>query len=203
MDSSLNWWVSAGVLVARSGAEVERDNGDAVGEVLEVFAGAGEAVVVVQIREGREEAHGRALAVSNDESLLAAAFDLEHLDDGAGASNGIDEEFLVDRLGVFGSLLQEELVTDDLNVGLLGVGVRVGELALVDKVATQLLLAVVWQWAGGAEGLDTEAVGSRGSVDVLFVDTLFVAGAVGGSNAGPAGVDVDGVVLGLLVESDL
>ena len=73
---------------------------------------------MVQIGESTEETHGGALAVGNDQTLLAAALDLEHLDDGTGPADGRGDDLLVDRLGVGGGLLQEPLLTNDLDVGL-------------------------------------------------------------------------------------
>lgn len=203
VDGSLNGREFGGRRhVGLGGAEVKGDDGDAVGEVLEVLAGTGQTVVVVEVRKGAEHSHGRSLRVGDDQTLFTAALDLEHFDDGAGAADGIVDDILVDGLGVGGSLLQETLLTDDFDVGLLGIRVGVGKLALVDEVATELLLVIAGERRGRAEGLDPVAVVVGGVIDVFLIDALFVAGAIDGSHAGPAGIDVDGVILGLLVQTN-
>ena len=168
-----------GLAVAGHGAEVERHDGDAVGELLDVLARGGAAVVVVEVAEGREEAHGAALLEANDQTALLAVFDLEHADDGAGAAldDGGDDA-LVDDLGVGRHLLEEGLVGDDGQVGLPGCGVRVDKVALVDEVAAQAGRAG-GERRGRAECFETvgAAFGAR-HVQVLFVDALLVLGAL-------------------------
>ena len=203
VDGSLDGGEPLGDLCIGHRAQVEGDDGDSVGEVLQVLARAGQAVVVVKVGKSAEQSNGRALAVGDHEALLTASLHLEHLDDGAFSGDGIDEDLLVDGLCVCGGLLEEALLTDDIDVGLFGARVGVGELALVDKVATKLLFAISGQGAGGAESLHAVAVGGGAAVDVLFIDALLVAGAMHGGDTGTAGVDVDGVIGGLLVQTDL
>ena len=184
------------------GTKVEGDHSDAVGEVFQIFPRAGQAVVVIQVGERAEHAHGGALAVGDDQSLLTAPFNFKHLDDGSGSSNSIGDDFLVDGLGVGGRLLQEALLTDDFDVGLVRVRVGVGELALVHKIAPKLLFVVTRKRSRRAEGLYTIAVGVGRAIDVFLVDPLLVSRTIERRDTGLAGINVDGMVLGLLVQAD-
>lgn len=203
VDGGLDGRVFGGDGGVDGGTKVEGDHSDAVREVLQVLPGAGQAIVVIQVGEGTEHAHGRALAIGDDQPLLPAALNLEHFDDGAGTGNGSGDDLLVDGLGVGSGLLQETLLADDVDVGLIRVRVGVAELALVHEVAPKLLFAVPGERGRGTEGLYTVTVAVGGAIDVFLIDPLLVARAIDGGETGPAGIDVDGMILGLLVEADL
>ena len=113
------------------------------------------------------------------------------------------ENLLVNLLGVLGRLLQETLVTNLLDVGLRLAGVGVDKVALVDEIASQLLVFGSWQRALGAEALYTVCQTRLGYSQVLLAQTLLVLRAVDDAHTGPAGIDVNGVVGGFLVEPDL
>jgi hypothetical protein len=99
--------------------------------------------------------------------------------------------------------LQEPLVADLFDVGLLGAKGALVKEALVDEVAAQRVLVASGQRAVRPEGLDAVAQLAGRAVEVLVVDALLVARAVDDADARLARVDVDGVVRGLLVEPDL
>ena len=118
--------------------EVDREDGEAVGELLDVLAGGIEVVVVVEVGEGGEEALGAAALVDDDDTLLVGLLVVDDLDDGAVAVGGLLHHGPVEVLGVLGGALEEDLVADEGEVeAALGRG-GVGELALVDKVAAEL-----------------------------------------------------------------
>jgi len=110
---------------------------------------------------------------------------------------------LVDVSCVLGGLLEESLVGDEVEVGLLGAWVGLLERALVYEVTSQLLVEITGQFARRSEGLDAVAVGSLGDVQVLLVDALFVARSTDGGDARLAGVDEYGVVDGFFVQTNL
>lgn len=102
--------------------------------------------------------------------------------------------------------MPEAGVGDELNVGLLGVGLldALLEVALVDEVATKGSLGVGAgaDDGGGTEGLDA-VLGPLGVVEVLGLETALIAGARDVGLARLTGVNVDGVVLGLHIEANL
>jgi hypothetical protein len=110
---------------------------------------------------------------------------------------------LVNVSCVLGSLLEEPLVGDKVEVGFLRAWVGLLERALVYEVTSQLLVEITGQFARRSESLDAVAVGSLGIVQVLLVDALFVARSTDGGDARLAGVDEDGVVNSFLVQADL
>jgi hypothetical protein len=65
---------------------------------------------------------------------------------------------LVDISGILGGLLEEPLVGDKVEVGLLGAWVGLLERALVYEVTSQLLVEITGQFARRSECLDTVAV---------------------------------------------
>ena len=113
------------------------------------------------------------------------------------------ENLLVNLLGVLGRLLQETLVTNLLDVGLRLAGVGVDKVALVDEIASQLLVFASWQRALGAEALYTVCQAGLRDSQVLFAQALFVLGAIYDGHAGPAGINVHSVVCSFLLEPDL
>ena len=189
-----------------SRTKVDGHDGDAVSELLNVLPGARDAVVVVQVREGREHATGCASAESNDETLLSDALDIEDLDNGTGPVDGEFDDLLVDLLGVLGGLLPEAVVGDDLETSLLGVRLLrlLLEQTLVNEVAAKTCLGrrAVANDSRRTEGLNT-VLGLALVVEVLGLEALLIPGT---ANAGPAsftGVDINGVVTGLHVQTDL
>ncbi len=124
------------------GPQVDTHDGDAVGELLDVLAGAGNPVVVVEVAQGAEHSPGRPRAEGDDQPLLPRALNVEDLDDRASPIDRVLDDLLVDLAGVLGGLGEEHAVADDLEAGLLGVGVGLDELALVDEVAAQRGLGV-------------------------------------------------------------
>lgn len=104
---------------------------------------------------------------------------------------------------VLGSLLEEPLVGDEVEVGLLRAWVGLLERALVYEVTSQLLVEITGQFARRSESLDAVAAGSLGVVQVLLVDALFVARSADGGDARLAGVDEDGVVDSFFIQADL
>lgn len=158
---------------------------------------------MVEIAEGTEHAQSRALLVGNDQSLLSRALNLEHLDDGAGSGDSTLKDVLVDVFCVLCCLLQESLVRDLLEAGVIGAWVGVLEGSLVDEVASELLVDISRQAARRAEGFDSVAVGPLGVVQVFLVDSLLITWAGGRGDARLAGVDEDGMVGCFLVKTDL
>jgi hypothetical protein len=142
------------------------------------------------------------LLVGHNQALVPRALNVKELDDGTGARAGNLQDLLVDVARVLGSFLEEALVADDVDVGLAGRRVGVLKLALVDEVASQLLVLAAGQRCFRAEALDA-VCGVCLCVQVLFVDALLVLRAANDGDTGLASVDVDGMVGGLLVESDV
>lgn len=124
------------------GCKVHGNDGDAVGELLDVLPGGSEAVVVVETAQGREETEGRALLETDNQTLLADALNVVHVNDGTGARDNLVHDALVDGLGVLGGLDQETLVTELLDPRLARRRVRVLERRLVDEVAANRLLGI-------------------------------------------------------------
>lgn len=128
-----------------------------------------------QVTQGREEAQCGTLAISDDEPLLAAALDVEVLNDWASAMDGRYHDLLIDVFGVLGCFLQEAFVSDIVQRGLFRRWLGVGEFALVDEVASQLLAGSTWELAGGSESLQPIAPVRRGGdVEILVVNALLV-----------------------------
>jgi hypothetical protein len=122
--------------------EVHGDDGDSVGELLDVLSGRVETVKVVQVGEGGEELSSVAHLESNDDSSLSAVLDLVHLDDGTGSSLDLVHDALIDIEGVLRGLFKEDGVRNGSDVGVtLSVldRARSGEGASGDKVASELL----------------------------------------------------------------
>ncbi len=195
------WAVRAG-----KGVEVDRDDGDVVGELLDVLPRREEAVEVVEIREGAEEAVGGAHAISNDDPALSAALDLEHFDDWALSAQDLVHDALVDVERVVTRLGEEGLVRDGTDVGVAGrVRRRSGldKVALCQEVASKLLLRLGRDGASGSVGLETVGLVDRGLVEVVGVNASFPLRTVGLRLAGLGRVDEDGTVFRLLFEVDL
>lgn len=82
------------------------------------------------------------MLVRNHQSLRARTFNIKVFDHRTGPCNGMLEELLVDLLGVLRSLLQETFLANFFDVRLLWAWMYVLKFALVDEIATQLLLLV-------------------------------------------------------------
>ena len=188
---------------ANSGLQVDRDDGDAVGELLDVLPGAGDTVVMVEITQGAEKAHGSALAERNNQTLLLGCLNVKDLDNGTCACNGHLDDVLVDMHRVLRGLGQEAAVTNDVEPSVQRVGIRVDELALVDEVATHCRGGRWVNLGWRAESLDSESPVFVAAVEVLGLESLLIPWAAGVADTGLAGVDVDGMVCGLHVESYL
>jgi hypothetical protein len=156
-------------LRAGGGLEVETDHADAVAELLHVLTGAGHAIVVVEVAEGTEHAHGGAPAEGHDQPLLLRVLDIEDLDDGSRPGDGERDDLLVDLLGVLGRLREEHAVPNDLEAGLERRGVGVHEQTLVHEVAAQGRLGRrrARQVSRRAERLHAEHPARGGAVEVL------------------------------------
>jgi len=185
-------------------SKVDTHDGDTVGELLEVLSGGGDTVVVVKITEGREKTLGSAGSESKNHSLLVGALDVEDLDDRTGSVHSELDDILVDLLGVGGGLLEETMVGDEFEVGLLGISLLRGssKSALVDEVASEGGLGLGAQESGRSESLNTVLAGT-GVVDVLGLKALLVARTSDVGTASNTGVDVDGVVASLHIQTDL
>ncbi|KAI6776717.1 hypothetical protein HG530_000662 [Fusarium avenaceum] len=159
---------------------------------------------MVEITESREETLGSAGAEGNDHSLLVCVLNVEDLNDRTSSVDSQLNDVLVDLLGVGSGLLEETIVGDEVKVGLLGVGLlrRSSKLALVNEVASESGLGLGAQKSGRSESLNTVLAGA-GVVDVLGLKALLVARTGDVSLTSNAGVDVDGVVVSLHIESDL
>lgn len=82
--------------VIRDILEVDRNNRDAVGELLDVLASRIEAVEVVEVGESREEVVGGAAHLeANDDAHLAGTLDLVDLDNGGLAAVNLVKDALV------------------------------------------------------------------------------------------------------------
>ncbi|KND98268.2 hypothetical protein QG37_05035 [Candidozyma auris] len=135
LDHSVNQQVDGGSLVARnSGLDVHRDDGDAIGESLHVLSCGGKLVVVSQVRQGRVVVGGSLSTVPNYHSVLLGLLDGEVSDHGTGGVHHSPDDVGVKRLCSVGSDLQKRLVTDLVNVGLVGVDILLRVLGFVDKV---------------------------------------------------------------------
>ena len=168
-----------------------------------VFARARDSIVVIQIAQGTKHAHGTPLTVRQHQPFFSRAFNLKHLNHRTCACNRVGDDILVYGFGVVRGLLEEGLFANDLDLGLFATRRRIGKVAFVDKIAAQLLLASAGEDAGGAEGLDSIALAGFGAIQVLFVDPLLVAGTVEDADTRPARVNVDGMIFGFLVQSNL
>ena len=132
--------------------------------------------------------------VRNDKSFLPRVRHVEELDDGALPLDNDIDQLLVDVFRVLRRLQHETLLANLLELRLVLARVGIGKVALIDKVAAQLLFLTARKRAGRAKGLDAVAVAALRLVQVFPVDSLLVARAVDYRYAGLAGVDVDGVV---------
>lgn len=203
-DRRLNRRVfGAGLEGASCRLQVDRDDGDAVGELLNVFPGAGDAVVMVQITQGAEKAHGSTLAERNNQTLLLGSLNVKGLNNGTCAGHSHLNDVLVDLHGVLRSLGQEAAVTNDVESGVQGVGIRVDKLALVDEVAAHRREGRWVDLGGRAESLDSESPVLVAAIEVLGLESLLIPWAAGVADTRLAGVNVDGMIRGLHVESDL
>jgi hypothetical protein len=137
---------------AGSRLEVYTHNGIAIGELLNVFSGRCQTVVVVliqlarpkidghctyQITQSAEQTQRRALLVCNNQSLLDRSLNIKVLNNRPCTTNCAFQQQLVHFLCIIRSLLQESLVTNLFNVCFvfIEVGTVIKE-ALVDKIAT-------------------------------------------------------------------
>lgn len=195
--------LGVGLGSASSGLQVDRDDGDAVGELLDVLPGAGDTVVMVQITQGAEKAHGSALAERNNQTLLLGSLNVKGLNNGTCACNSHLNDVLVDLHRVLCGLGQEAAVTNDVESGVQRVGIRVNELALVDEVAAHRRGGRWVNLGWRAESLDSESPVLVAAVEVLGLESLLIPWAAGVADTGLAGIDVDGMICGLHVESDL
>ena len=82
MDGSFERWEFLGVQVD-SRLEIQTNDSDAIAELLDVFSGAGDTIVVVKIRQSAEHASSCSTAECHDQSLLLGIFDIEDLNDWA------------------------------------------------------------------------------------------------------------------------
>jgi len=186
--------------------KVHAHDGNAIGELLHILARASNSVVVVEIAELGEQTSGGTASESNDQSLLLAAGKVEDFNHGTGSANGQVDDFLVDLLGVVRCLLPEAVVGNKLESRFLGVSLlwRLAELALIDEVAAEGGLGAVIGTKGArrTESLDPE-LGLADMVKVFGLKPLLIPGAVQARLSRFAGIDVDGMVLGLHVKADL
>lgn len=201
VDGGLHGRVPVQSILGR--VEVDGHDAVAVGELLDVLAARREAIVVIQITHGAEEATGSALLVSQHQPDLGPVVHLEVLNDRTGAGDGFVEDVLVDLTGVFGGLLEEELLTNDVEAGFALSRVLVDKVALVDEVATELLISLAGESTSGPEGLDPEDTLILGGIQILFIDPTLVLGTLNMRDTGERSVDEDGVVSGLLFETNL
>lgn len=183
--------------------EVDRDDSDVVGEVLDVLAGGEETVKVVEVGKGAEEAVGGTHAVTDDDSTLSATLDLKHLDDRALSAENLVHDALVDVESVVAGLGEEGLVGYSTNVtkaGRVGSGRGLNKVALGQEVASKLLLGLSRDGTGRAVGLETVGLVDRGLVEVVCVDATLPLGTLSLGLAGLGRVNEDSAVVGLLVE---
>ena len=98
----------------------------------DVFARRVEVIVVVEIGQGREEALGSAALVADHEALLLSGLDVDELEHGSCAIEGVVHDLLVRVERVLGGALEERLGRDGADVLLAFGGVG------VDKVAPDI-----------------------------------------------------------------
>ena len=129
---------------------------------------------MVEVTKGTEEVLGGAHLIADDDAPFPAALDFVELENGAVALKHIPHDILIEIEGVFGGLVEEDLVADvadvDLGVGAVDVGKIGGEGAARDEVATELLGVCGGGDGGGAVGLETEGLFGGGRIEEEVVD---------------------------------
>eukprot|EP00123_Amoebidium_parasiticum_P015998 comp23238_c0_seq1/m.37929 comp23238_c0_seq1/g.37929 ORF comp23238_c0_seq1/g.37929 comp23238_c0_seq1/m.37929 type:complete len:480 (+) comp23238_c0_seq1:1675-3114(+) len=135
--------VSWGLLRLGQALQVDADNGQSVGKLLDIFAHTEQVVVVVDVGQAGEEVLGRAPAVGNDHAVLPRQGGLQVRHHGACAPHGLLDQALVQLDRARCHSVKEALAGDLSNVGLHGVCGALLELDLLHKVAAQLLRAAV------------------------------------------------------------
>lgn len=153
--------------------EVHGDDGDTVGELLDILAGRIETVKVVQVGESREELAGTANLVANNKSALSRVLNFEHFDDRSITALDLVHDSLVHFKSVFARLFEERGVRNGSNVrcALGGFhGPRSGERASRDKVASELLRDGRRDGAGRSVRLESVSLFGRRVVQVEGVD---------------------------------
>jgi hypothetical protein len=129
---------------------------------------------VVKIGQGREELLGPAHLVTNHDSPLPRLFDLEQLDDGSTPLPDLVHDVLVNLERLVGSLFQERLVRDGLDVDrFIRVErrrLRVGKDTSLEEVASKLLTRGRRDGSGRSVGFETVSLVDGRVVKVVFVD---------------------------------
>lgn len=158
--------------------EVHGDDGDTVGELLDILAGRIETVKVVQVGESREELAGTANLVTNNKSALSRVLNLEHFDDRSVTALDFVHDSLVHFEGVFARLFEERGVRNGSNVGCALGGFhrpRSGERASRDKVASELLGDGGRDGTGRSVSLESVSLFGRRVVQVERIDPSSVS----------------------------
>ena len=131
-------------------------------------------VKVVKIGQGREELLGSAHLVPNYNPPLPRLFDLEQLDDGSAPLPDLIHDVLINLERLVGSLFQERLVRDGLDIDRFirveGRRLRVGKDTSLEEVASELLARGRRDGAGRSVSLETVSLVDRRIVEVVFVD---------------------------------
>lgn len=158
--------------------EVHGDDGDTVGELLDILAGRIETVKVVQVGESREELAGTANLVTNNKSALSRVLNLEHFDDRSVTALDFVHDSLVHFEGVFARLFEERGVRNGSNVGCALGGFhrpRSGERASRYKVASELLGDGGRDGTGRSVSLESVSLFGRRVVQVERIDPSSVS----------------------------
>lgn len=158
--------------------EVHGDDGDTVGELLDILAGRIETVKVVQVGESREELAGTTNLVTNNKSALSRVLNLEHFDDRSVTALDFVHDSLVHFEGVFARLFEERGVRNGSNVGCALGGFhrpRSGERASRDKVASELLGDGGRDGTGRSVSLESVSLFGRRVVQVERIDPSSVS----------------------------
>lgn len=158
--------------------EVHGDDGDTVGELLDILAGRIETVKVVQVGESREKLAGTANLVTNNKPALSRVLNLEHFDDRSVTALDFVHDSLVHFEGVFARLFEERGVRNGSNVGCALGGFhrpRSGERASRDKVASELLGDGGRDGTGRSVSLESVSLFGRRVVQVKGIDPSSVS----------------------------
>lgn len=127
---------------------------------------------MIEIRHGRKEPLRTSLAITNNETTLASALNIVHLNHRPSSLKDIAHNILVDGACMLSCFDQKILICYLVEVSLL-LWRRVGaiELALGNEIATELRSChAIWHGSIGAIRLDSISIGCGRRIKVFFIN---------------------------------